>query len=519
LPALKRALLFRWWLILAAVVAVVFCIVTILLVRNWPFTQPAVAKALQDRFARPVRIRNFRRTYFPPGFVAEDISFEHRKRKELPPLITVQKLVVKASYLGLVTLQKRLGEVQVIGLHVTVPPKDPTGRSSGVMPLTNSDKSDTLAIAEITTDDAVIEFLHQQSDEEPFKIQVHRLTLEHVGQSGSISFRVALANSEPPGEVHSIGKFGPWNDEDPGSTPISGSYTFENANLGTFKGVAGTLASRGKFNGTLGQIESEGAVDVPNFQVSGSTHKVHLSSEFQARIDGTNGDVFLEKVKSHFERTTVLSSGSVTGKRGQHGKSVALQMTVQNGRVDDLLRLVTDETKPSMTGNVSFHATVKLPSGPPGFLEKLALEGDFGLDQDRFTNAAVQEPLNRLTESARGENKKQQAEDPETALSNLKGHFSVKNGIATLSNASFSAPGTQAQIRGSYNLLDNTINLQGVLHTNGKLSDTTSGFKAVVLKAVGPFLKKKNVTVVPFTVTGTSTKPSFALDFDAKWKF
>jgi uncharacterized protein YhdP len=101
-------------------------------------------------------------------------------------------------------------------------------------------------------------------------------------------------------------------------------------------------------------------------------------------------------------------------------------------------------------------------------------------------------------------------------LSNLKGHVSVKNGIATLSNISFSAPGTRAEIRGTYNLLDKTVNLQGVLHTNGKLSDTTSGFKALVLKAVGPFLKKKTVTIVPFTVTGTSKQPSFALDFDAK---
>jgi hypothetical protein len=104
-------------------------------------------------------------------------------------------------------------------------------------------------------------------------------------------------------------------------------------------------------------------------------------------------------------------------------------------------------------------------------------------------------------------------------LTNLKGHVSIKNGIATLSNVSFSAPGTLAQIRGTYNLVDKTVNLQGVLHTNGKLSDTTSGFKAVVLKAVGPFLKKKTVTVVPFTVTGTSLKPSFALDLDGKRTF
>jgi len=134
-------------------------------------------------------------------------------------------------------------------------------------------------------------------------------------------------------------------------------------------------------------------------------------------------------------------------------------------------------------------------------------------------DAAVQAPLNKLTESARGENKQQQADDPDTALSDLKGHISVKNGIATLSNVSFNAPGTYAQIRGTYNLLTHAVNLQGILRTNGKLSDTTSGFKAVVLKAVSPLLKKKTVTVVPFSITGTSMQPSFGLDLAAKRTF
>jgi len=165
---------------------------------------------------------------------------------------------------------------------------------------------------------------------------------------------------------------------------------------------------------------------------------------------------------------------------------------------------------------ITLHAKVEVPSGSPGFLTKLKLECDFGVGSGQFTNAEVQEPINRLSESARGENKKQEAEDPETVLSNLKGHVSVKNGIATLSNMSFAAPGTLAEIRGTYNLLDKTVNLRGVLHTNGKLSDTSSGFRALVLKAVGPFLKNKSETIVPFTITGPSTKPALALDFDGK---
>jgi hypothetical protein len=62
------------------------------------------------------------------------------------------------------------------------------------------------------------------------------------------------------------------------------------------------------------------------------------------------------------------------------------------------------------------------------------------------------------------------------------------------------------------------VNLQGVLRTNGKLSDTTSGFKSLVIKALSPFLKRRSITVVPFTITGTAGNPSFALDLDGKRK-
>jgi len=512
----RRSSLVRWSLMGLALVAVILGGMAILIIRNWPFTRQAVTVALQDRFARTVEMRSFRTTYFPPGCVVEGLSFLHRQHKNLPPLITVRTLIVQASYGGMFSIQKRVDHVQVIGLHVLVPPKSPNGQGGGVMPLTDSSSKNSLAIGEIRADGAVLEFMSSRRDTEPFKLQVHQLTLDHVGEKGPILYRATLLNTEPPGEIRSTGQFGPWNSDAPGSTPVSGSYTFGDANLGVFEGIGGILSAHGKFNGTLEHIESEGGADVPNFHVSSSAHIVPMTTEFQAVVDGTNGDTQLLNVRSHFRRTTVLSSGGIAGQPGQRGKTVALEMIVKDGRIDDLLRLIAEDKNPSMTGSVTFHAKVKVPPGSLEFLKRLDLEGDFGIGNERFTNAEVQEPLNRLSESARGENKKQQAEDPETVLSNLKGHVSVKNGIATLSNISFSAPGTRAEIRGTYNLLDKTVNLQGVLHTNGKLSDTTSGFKALVLKAVGPFLKKKTVTVVPFTVTGTSKQPSFALDFDAK---
>lgn len=506
----------RWWLIIGAPLVIIAGIVIIALACKWPYTQQALTKTLQDRFARTVQIRSFRKTFFPPGCVAEGVSFEHRQKKYLAPLITVDMLILRGSYNGLLRIHPRLDEIEVKGLHVLIPPPGPSGEPSKVMPLTTSTTGSTITIGEIKTDGALLEFMPRHPGQDSFKVKVQHLTLDNVAEKGIISYHAALLNPEPPGEIHSVGKVGPWDENDPGNTPVEGSYTYEHVDLAVFKGISGTLSSQGKFNGTIGQIGTKGEIDVPDFRVSGSSHTLHLNSTFQAVVNGTNGDTELQNVDSHFEQTTVTSSGSVAGEPGVHGKMVRLEMAVKTGRIEDLLFLFTEEKRPSLTGSINLHAKIQVPPGPPGFLRKLDLAGSCGIGGGSFTNPSVQHPVDALTESADGENKKQQAADPETVLSQLSGTVSVKNGVATLSNVSFTARGTRAQIQGTYSLLDRNVDLHGILYTNGKLDDTTSGFKSVVLKAIGPLLKQKSVTVVPFTITGTSSKPAFGLDFTGK---
>jgi hypothetical protein len=504
----------RWILLGVAIVVAALATGAITLVVNWPFTEAAVAKTLQDRFAREVRIRNFRGTYFPPGCVAEGVEFLHRKRKDLPPLITVQTLVLRAGYTGLLRFHKLIDYVQVGGLHIRVPPKNPNA-TQATFPLTNSVSGKTLTIGEITTDDAVVEFVTRQPGEDRFILKIDHLTLDHVTQSDPVTFHARFNNTEPPGEIRSDGRFGPWNEDDPASTELSGSYTYEHVKLGVFEGIAGTLSSQGKYSGTLGHIDAEGNVDVPDFNVSASHHAEHLTSSFHAVVDGTNGDTYLTRVESHFGRTTVTSQGDVKGHPGQRGKTVTLNLSVTQGRIEDLLRLLSG-SRPAETGNVRFQTKVQLAPGPQGFLRRLRLDGDFGIGGGRFASSEVQMPVNRLAESARGETKHQEEADATVVLSNLKGHVSANAGIATLSKASFTEPGTIAEIGGTYNLIDKTLNLRGVLHTSGKLADTKSGFQSLVLQALNPFMKKKSITVVPFVITGTSSNPSLALDLFAK---
>jgi hypothetical protein len=266
----------------------------------------------------------------------------------------------------------------------------------------------------------------------------------------------------------------------------------------------------------LSHIDAEGNIEVPNFRASKGPSAVNLTSHYSAVIDGTNGDTALTRVESHFGRTTLVAYGTVNAHPGGHGKTVNLVMSVNHGRIEDALHLLAGSARPAENGDFGLEMKVELPPGPAGFLARLRLVGSFGISGARFTDPKIQMPVNRLAESALHETKDEEKADPATVLSNLKGHVTASGGIARLSRVSFTEPGTLAEVEGTYNLINKTVNMRGVLHTKGKLADTTSGFKSVLLKAVRPFIKRKSVTIVPFVITGTSSDPSFALDLIGK---
>ncbi len=118
-----------WSIRILVLVAVLIGAAMLTLSLKWPFTKQALVDVLQERSVRSVEIGKFRVTFFPPGCVAEQISFLHRKHKNKPPLITIQKLIVRGSYWGLIEPHKHLATVRIFGLHVTVPPQEPKWRS------------------------------------------------------------------------------------------------------------------------------------------------------------------------------------------------------------------------------------------------------------------------------------------------------------------------------------------------------------------------------------------------------
>ncbi len=240
---------FGIWLWTALALAGVIMFYTVVLALNWPFTKQALIDTLQQRSLRQVMIYRFHSTYFPPGCVAEGISFLHIKHKNRPPLLSIQKLVIEDRYPELLTFQHRLTTVRVIGLHVTIPPAEPAGEPSPAMPLTYSKSGASMPIDALFADGAVLDLLSGTPGKPAFRITVSRLALHNLASDTPVTYDVTLNNSDLPGEVRSTGAWGPWNPKQPGATPIRGEYVYRSANLAAFPAISGTLNSTGKFNG------------------------------------------------------------------------------------------------------------------------------------------------------------------------------------------------------------------------------------------------------------------------------
>lgn len=501
-------MLSRWIKIGGLLALVVIGGTAVLVASRWPFTRGTIVRTLQEKFSSTVELKTFHGTYFTPGCVAGGVTFRRNSDRNAPPIATIEKLTIQGGYWGFFSTPKRVRRVKVEGLRIFVSPR--SERTGNEPRPTGGLEQFALIIDEIIADGAVVEFASGEPGSEPLKFEIHKLTLNSVADDRPMSFHAALLNAKPRGEIRTDGQFGPLRPQNVGDTILFGSYMLQRADLGVFPGIGGTLSSTGKFTGVLEHIEVEGSTDAPDFQLTRSNHAVHLKTQFHAIVNGMDGDVALQSVHAQFERTSVVAQGEVAKKAGSEGKTVSLGATELQGRIQDWLRLLSKADRPALTGAMNFRAQVRVPPGKRDFIERVNLQGDFGIDAASVTRTTTQENVNNLSQVAQGEKEK---DDLASVVGNLKGHVVLKDAIATFSNLSFSVPGALAHVHGTYGLLTEQVNFHGTLQVDNKLSKGSRGVKSFLLKFVEPFLKKKNAgEIVPIKIGGTFSHPSYGLD-------
>lgn len=472
-----------------------------------------VTEALAERLDSSVELQAFSVDILPAVHIrGAGLVIRHRGRTDVPPLVRVGAFSVEGGMFGLLSRPRRFRAVTLDGLEINIPPggvKRDADDEDDASPAQSAGPSPFI-VDRLRASDAELRIIPRTAGKDPRVFLIHRLDMREIGAAERMPFDAELTNPVPQGAIHTTGEFGPWQRSEPGDTPLTGRYTFKGADLSTIKGIGGTLDSIGEFGGRLNHIAVMGETTTPDFQLEISKAPVPLSTRFQAVVDGTDGDTYLNDVFATIERTSVHAKGSVTGTRGVKGRTVALDVRIDEGRIEDLLRLAVKSDQPLMVGDVALRTEFLLPPGEADVVERLRLAGGFDVSA-QFTDREVQKKLTGMSERARG---RDVSGRPDNLVSDLRGKFRLQQGVMSFSNLTFAVPGATVRLAGTYGLRSEALAFDGQLRMTATISEAAGGgIRSFFLKAVDPFFRKGNAgTVLPIKVRGTRSEPKFGLD-------
>ncbi len=432
---------------------------------------------------------------------AGPLTLRLRKDARLPPVLEASgvKFTVDVGTLGGAAVMVRRARVE--GLVIHVPPR--RGRRGGA-----GTGAANVVIGELEAPGSRLVLLPRDAARAPLEFAMHRLVLRSAGRGRAMRYETELTNAKPPGQIRCRGSLGPWVAESPQDTPVSGVYTFEKADLGVFRGIAGTLSSQGKFGGVLGEMVVDGSTRTPDFRLTASGNAMPLETAFHAIVDGTNGDTRLEPVSGRLGSSRFLVNGSVARNAGERGKTVALTAAVAEGRLDDFLRLAMKGERPFLSGGIGMRAHIVVPPGRGEIADRLELKGTFRLREARFTSRTVQEQMDGLSRRAQGQPSNEDISEVPCAMT---GEFDMAGGRILFPRLGFTIPGAEVELAGEYLFGPQTLDFAGEARIEARVSEMTkSRWKRWVLKPVDPFFAKKGYgTVSKIRITGTRDQPKF----------
>jgi hypothetical protein len=431
----------------------------------------------------------------------------------MKPMLVVKDFAFRTSLRDLLHLRTRIANVDVDGMELHIPPHH------GVhIEQTNAHSVEQLILDRIVCKNATIVIETDKPGKDPLVFDIQNLVLTNVSSHQPFRYTADLINPKPVGAIHTTGTFGPWQGADPRATPVDGGYSFSNADLSTIKGISGTLSSTGNFSGEMGSLVVDGVTHTPNFALDISGHPLPLEAQFHAIVDGTTGDTTLAPVNARLLHTNFSCSGLIVNIHGR-GHDIALEVKIPDGRIEGILPLAL-KSRPPMIAAMTMHAKLHIPPGPERVAAKLQLAGEVMLHGIDFTNPKVQDQIDALSMRAQGRPKDAGAagsdRKPEVA-STLTANFSFANESATFSSVQFTVPGAQLQLSGDFAVPGERFDFKGHVRTDATASQMTTGWKAMLLKPVDPFLKKNGAGLeLPIEISGTKDDVHFGLDLHSK---
>jgi hypothetical protein len=434
------------------------------------------------------------------------------------PLIAIGEFRFATDWLNLLRSPMHVQTVYLKGMQLNVPPREDRQQIKNMRSSAGRTK---IIVDQFICEGAELVINTSRPGKLPLEFEIGSLKMKRTGAGKPLHFDAILINPKPMGIITSNGVFGPWREDSPRDTPVQGTYSFNKADLSTIKGIAGILSSTGQYGGTLDQIVVNGKTDTPDFRLAVSGHSVPLQTEFHAIVDGTSGDTYLQPVRAKILHTSLTAKGYVVRVQqpSGHRHHVELDVAIDKGRIEDLLKLGVRTDPPVMTGELQLNTKLDLVPGEADIAKRIKLVGSFRVLDTHFTNDKIQGKVDALSLRSRGRPELAADNIPDNVHSELMGNFVLSSGILSFSWLHFEVPGAQVHLAGKYSLDGNEFDFHGKARMQAKLSHMVMGWKSVLLKPVDPFFSKNGAgTDLPVKITGTRAEPHVGLDFGHKPK-
>ncbi|MFN0104648.1 MAG: AsmA-like C-terminal region-containing protein [Bryobacteraceae bacterium] len=513
----------KWWLAGALVGIPAVGVLTLLYLAKQhaakiePYIRDQAVAYLRDRFRAEVEIADLR-IHIP---ALSPVKLYVSKGRGVLASVTGRGILLKKNENMLLKLQtmrfevdlgllfephKGVTAVYLDGVEIVVPPKGERPKSGGGEKGGGGESPD-VRIGEIVITNAKLTISPKDKSRKPLEFDLHRIRLMDAGIKAPMRYEAELRNAKPPGEINATGKFGPWEPDEPGDTPLDGDYKFERANLAVFNAIGGILNSTGHFQGKLNDIVAKGEATVPDFYLKSVGNKMPLQTTFEVQVDGTNGNTILKPVHGRLGTTSFVTSGGVVKHDGDQRRTIALDVNMPAGRLEDMLLLAMKGKDPFMSGLLQMKSKILLPPLSGKVIEKLRLNGQFVIKDAKFLRSQMQDRIDKMSRQAQGQPKNEGIDE---VVSGMSGRFTLANESITLQDLSFGIPGADLKLNGTYNLDNEEIDFHGDLRLQAKLSQTQTGWKRWALKPVDPFFAKEGAGLyTKIQVTGTRKEPKF----------
>jgi hypothetical protein len=473
--------------------------------RDW------VTSTLSRSLESDVQLGEIHFSWLPMRLTGRDLTIRHHGRTDIPPLLVISSFTV--NMLPGELWGSTVHHVEVDGMEITIPPKDEaTGKRPMPRPAgDNGGTGDPVVIERLTATNTRLAIVPRQEGKNPKVWDIYELEMEQLTSKSASPFRASLTNPVPEGKIETKGTFGPWHSAEPGQTPLSGEYTFA-ADLGTIDGLDGKLNAVGVMEGMLEQIKTRGQTRTDKFRLTElNGHSLPLTTSYDALVDGTKGDVELNRVDITLGKSRLRARGVVEGTKGIKGKRIVLNVKSNSVDLAEFLKLVSNVGTPPAEGTISVDTAFDLRQGSAKVLDRLAMEGSVAAKRLQFTSPEVQEKIDELSRRAQG---RPGDEAINEVASRVASKFSLSKGVLTYHGLSFDVEGASVRLNGNHALKSRELALSGEVLLTASASRTIKGIKGWLLRPFDPLFRKNGAgTRLVISVEGTQDQPKVKLDF------